>query len=101
MPKGKVTTEQQREIYERDGGSCVICDNSGILDVHHCYKKSEYFEQDRDDNWNLALLCRDCHSKVHGGDREIDKGLKQMALKRYQGENEDKLRSIYKSKGYE
>ena len=50
-------------------------------DIHHCWFKSHYYREDVNDYWNLVLLCRNCHNKIHhdGGGQLINYNLKRLA----------------------
>lgn len=84
-----------RAVYRRAKGKCEVC-KGNPSDFHHIFRKNSYFGSDRDDKWNLILLCKKCHTKLHfKGDRELDNKLLKIALTRYNGENYHKLRKIY------
>ena len=102
-----ITTECRKEVYERAGGCCENpnCPNgknakpihfylNGNWELHHIYFRSQYRGLDRDQAWNLALLCISCHRckigkeingviytflGVHMGNKSLDKRLKKMA----------------------
>ena len=99
------------QVYRRDGGRCVICGAKKVLEIrpHHCFYKSEYFREDKNDAWNLVTICmisdkgglqkEGCHRKCHiGGDRWIQKVCKKIALARYKGKHKDELLKIMKRK---
>jgi hypothetical protein len=33
--------------------------------MHHCFFRSRYRWQDRNESWNLSNLCRRCHDRLH------------------------------------
>ena len=50
--------------------------------LNHSYRKSEYNKDDRDEAWNLSLLCVEHHvwkTGVHNGNKEIDAECKALA----------------------
>lgn len=55
---------RQRQVNERDHYSCSRCGVSGRLHLHHIRALSQGGTNKLD---NIALLCEDCHSAVHGG----------------------------------
>lgn len=107
-----ITDETRREVYNRDKKRCVICGASYMLErtPHHAFYKSEYFEEDRDDAWNLVTICmisvkgyfeeEGCHRKCHGGDKWVEKVCKKIALRRYKGKYKEKLLKIMKRKQF-
>ncbi len=52
----------RREIYERDGGQCVLCGGRGAH-IHHIVFRSQGGKDAAD---NLVTLCGSCHEKAHG-----------------------------------
>jgi predicted HNH restriction endonuclease len=59
----KLTNEQRKAIYRRDGYRCALCDSSQYLQVHH------YIPRGRGGSnspHNLVTLCHVCHGQVHG-----------------------------------
>jgi hypothetical protein len=88
-------------VYERAGGMCENPDcerehryvtaqtalqypTTTTFEIHHCYWRSQYRGIDRDDPWNLGLLCtEDCHktgrNAVHNGNTKLDKHMKTLA----------------------
>ena len=78
----KETTIQQ--LYKRSGRICENpqCSNKA-LEVHHIYFKSQYRMSDRNELWNIAYLCTDCHRGgrgIHNGSNtQLDKYLKELA----------------------
>jgi len=100
--KGEVTEEQAFKIWQRENESCPLC-NRGLTEPpapHHIFAKSNYYGDDRDEDWNLSPLCLICHKKFDGKPKQEDKKLKQKALRRYDGENREKLKTIYQRKGH-
>jgi len=59
----------RREIIERDGKKCTICNSFLKIEVHH-------IDGDKKNNKksNLITLCRKCHIKVDSEDRKNIRG---------------------------
>ena len=95
--------EQYLRLCDRDG---VITYEQGY-DPHHCFFRSEYTGDDRDDDWNVVLIRRSKHNLIHhaGNNEESEKGrklnafLKRQAFKRYNGPNKEKLELIMRRHG--
>lgn len=85
-----ISNETVKHIKERSRGICEnpLCATSRdskhvIFECHHIYWRSQYRKQDRDDLWNLAYICKQCHFEIHNGtDRRIDSYFKRCADKR-------------------
>jgi hypothetical protein len=84
-----------------------ICEREGILnscgyDPHHCFFLSEYFSEDRNDEWNVEPVKRGVHECIHSGVdskwKLLEIKLKEKALGRYAGKNKDELIKILKNK---
>jgi len=100
------------QVYDRDKRRCVICGSKRLLEriPHHCFFKSKYFEDDKNDAWNLVTICmmrekdgqqiKGCHRKLHHGDKWIERKCKILALDRYEGKHKDKLLKIMKRKQF-
>ena len=56
--------ERRRQVEERDGNQCSKCPNRIHLHLHHIKPLSIGGSNKIS---NLELLCRDCHSELHGG----------------------------------
>jgi len=103
-----ITNKTRKIVFERDRGKCIICSRPDMLErtPHHCFFKSSYFGKDRDESWNLVIICMFCHRCVHQAstDEDIQKGKKiakkcqEIAIGRYKGENLDKLLEIMRAK---
>lgn len=63
MISAKLTNEQRKAIYRRDGFACALCDSTKYMSIHHfiprCRGGSNHPH-------NLITLCTYCHSHVHG-----------------------------------
>ncbi len=102
-----------RQVYNRDKQRCVICGSKAMLErvPHHCFFKSQYFEDDKNDAWNLVIMCmakredgvlvEGCHRKLHRGDKWMESRCKILALGRYEGKHRDKILAIMKRKMFE
>lgn len=70
--QGRITAKVYEEIWERDGGRCVICGKgtgeAWTIDGHHIVFRSQ---SGTGDPWNIALACGPvtqvgtCHWKAH------------------------------------
>lgn len=88
-----ITKETRKQVWEREAGRCENPEclkfhpfESSQYEIHHRYFRSQYKMDDRDDPWNLSLLCgEECHKNgsgaVHGGNSVLDKYLKAKADK--------------------
>lgn len=59
----KLTNEQRREIYRRDGFRCALCDNGQTNQIHHYIPRGQ---GGSNSPHNLITLCYVCHGQVHG-----------------------------------
>lgn len=88
---------QRAEVFRRDRHRCITCGSKNWLSLHHCFRKGEYFDKDRDGVWNLVILCQGCHDKIHfKGRQDLALYCKKVALKRYKGRNKKELNKIIK-----
>lgn len=53
----------RERVMERDGGICQGCGAEGASEVHHL----TYDHMDDELLFELVAVCRQCHSRVHGG----------------------------------
>lgn len=99
-----VLEETKVSVFYRDSQRCCFCSTFYNLErtPHHCFFKSELFTNDRDEEWNLVNICRNCHFSIHhkGGvnGRNLEEAAKLIAYHRYEGKNKEKLTKILKSK---
>lgn len=89
-----ISNETIKEVKERSAGRCENFDCRTSLQLgyenHHIYWRSQYRRSDRDERWNIAALCRNCHRSIHsGGNTTLDKNLKLIATGRKQKEHRD------------
>ena len=57
-------SERRQQVVNRDGEQCSVCGNYYHLHLHHV---SPLSKGGSNKIFNLKVLCKDCHSKVHGG----------------------------------
>lgn len=53
--------ETRRKALKRARYKCELCNAEGVLNVHH----KTYERRGEEDNKDLIVLCKDCHSKFH------------------------------------
>lgn len=63
MISAKLTKEERKAVYRRDGFRCALCDDSRYLQIHHCVPRSQ---GGTNSAHNLITLCSDCHALAHG-----------------------------------
>ena len=63
MLSAKLTREERRSIYRRDGYRCALCDSTRYLQIHHHVKRGS---GGTNSPHNLITLCSDCHALAHG-----------------------------------
>lgn len=56
--------ETRRQALKRAGFKCQLCNQGGMLDVHH----RTYERRGEEKNSDLIVLCRPCHAKFHDKD---------------------------------
>lgn len=73
-----IKLKTKKEVFERDGGRCVECGSYSPLEKvpHHCFYKSKYFGDNRDDAWNLVTICQDCYWDIHSSGTKKGKELR-------------------------
>lgn len=84
-----ITQETKQEVYNRDKGECQGCKRTTELErtPHHCFFRSKYYGSNRDEAWNLVIICIYCHDSVHHkGNKNLRYYLEELALER---KNED------------
>lgn len=52
----QLSPQRRAEVWERDRGTCVLCDEPG--------EEIDHIDGPADDLTNLRLLCKTCHHKV-------------------------------------
>jgi len=103
-----ISQKTKKIVWIRDNEKCVITGSKKDLErtPHHCFYLSEYFENDRNDIWNLVTIGREPHRLITfpSNDKETAKGkeyakkCKEIAFTRYNGKYRDKLTEIAKSR---
>ena len=84
------TSKIRNYVYDRENGKCERKEcrkfhnkDSKTYEIHHINFKSQYNGIDRDEPWNLALLCTMCHRlgqyAVHNGNTKLDQFLKTIS----------------------
>ena len=63
MPYAKLTNDQRKTIYRRDGWQCAVCGSHQYLQIHHYIPRGQ---GGADCPHNLITLCSDCHAMAHG-----------------------------------
>ena len=90
-------------VIPRINKVCALCGGKSYFDKkpHHCFFRSEYRKEDRDEDWNLLWLCKRCHGKIHHyGAKKMDRYCKLIALAKYKGKYREELKKIIKEKFY-
>lgn len=84
----------RQEVFERER-VCRKCGTSGTRDnpltIHHIKPKADYPELVNDPE-NLAVLCSECHRKVHGIGRENEGGTNRASFPALQTSRRGKKR---------
>lgn len=65
MLSAKLSNQQRKAIYRREGWRCALCDSTKYLQIHHIIKRSQ---GGTGHPHNLICLCSDCHALAHGMD---------------------------------
>jgi hypothetical protein len=79
----KLTAQQikERANYSCENKNCPRTD--WFYHIHHVYWKSQYRMDDRDELWNLAYICNQCHYSIHNqANLKLDAELKALADER-------------------
>lgn len=63
MLSAKLTNEERRSIYRRDGYRCALCDYTRFLQIHHHVPRGQ---GGTNSPHNLITLCATCHALAHG-----------------------------------
>lgn len=58
-------------IRKRPKIMCEVCgeDNKNVLHRHHIVERTEL--DTSNDDFNIAIVCANCHAKIHTGELEI------------------------------
>lgn len=80
-PKQGFSEETRTAAHARSGGVCEnpLCGRQlpGLGGEHHCLPRSQYHKSDRNDLWNCAAICEDCHRRVTTPKTPEDKRLRR------------------------
>ena len=63
MLSAKLTNQERKAIYRREGYRCALCDSTRYLQIHHVISRGS---GGTNHPHNLICLCSDCHAMVHG-----------------------------------
>ena len=79
----------RREVYNRDGGRCVICGRTDVQTAHYISRARLGLGIPE----NLALLCVSCHAEYDNGKlhHQIKNALKVYLQAKYEHWDENKL----------
>lgn len=73
--------EVREASHDRAGHTCEnpLCTRSihQLGGEHHCLPKSQYRGSDRNDIWNCAVLCTECHDRITSPRTDEDKRLRR------------------------
>lgn len=58
-----ITIKVRKEVYQRDGYRCALCDSTHYIQVHHAVPRSQGGSSKP---MNLITLCMECHALAHG-----------------------------------
>lgn len=67
-PKPGFSEEVRQAAHDRNGNQCEnpLCGKRlpGLGGEHHCLPRSQYKKPDRNEVWNCAAICQDCHFHI-------------------------------------
>lgn len=58
-----VNNKLRRQVYERDGFRCALCDSTDVIQIHHIKPRGRGGAHHP---MNMITLCWRCHSAAHG-----------------------------------
>ena len=78
--------EIRKAAHARAGNTCEnpLCGRP-VVDLggeHHCIPRSQYHKSDRNDLWNCACICQECHQRVTTPRTDEDKRLRRYFERR-------------------
>jgi len=74
--KRGVSSSQRRRIIERDGGACLVCGSTHLLEVDH---RIALMNNGDNSDENLGTLCDSCHVEKTRYDWAIKRKRRKMA----------------------
>ena len=79
-------------VYERDSwednACCVFCGKPRGIEVHHFIERSRGGKGIEE---NLVCLCKQCHTKIHQGDTDLQNFVRDYLSDHYEGWSEESL----------
>jgi len=96
----RISKETYEEVYERDGGKCIICGERDVQCAHYIGRAQGGYGVPQ----NLVMLCVKHHQAVDNGNNpeetKVYKDMMKLYLEtRYKGWNEEDIK--WKGKVYE
>lgn len=90
-----ISRETKLKVYERDGGTCILCGCPGLPEAHYIPRSRGGLGIEQ----NIITLCRPCHREFDEGQNseKIAAIIADYFRSKYEGWNEDEL--IYKKYG--
>lgn len=84
--KSGFSQEIREAAHARAGNTCEnpLCGRP-VVDLggeHHCIPRSQYHKSDRNDLWNCACICQECHQRVTTPRTDEDKRLRRYFERR-------------------
>ena len=64
-----VNNKIRRQVYERDGFRCALCDSTDVIQIHHIKPRGRGGAHHP---MNMITLCWRCHSAAHGSLMMLD-----------------------------
>ena len=64
-----VNNKLRRQVYERDGFRCALCDSTDVIQIHHIKPRGR---GGANHPMNMITLCWRCHSAAHGSLMMLD-----------------------------
>lgn len=87
-----ISQEVRDRVYERDSWEdcpcCVYCGKPRGIEVHHFIERSRGGKGIEE---NLVCLCKQCHTKIHQGDTDLQNFIRAYLSDNYEGWNEEML----------
>lgn len=87
-----ISKETRERVYQRDSydgwACCTYCGKSRGIEVHHFIERSRGGKGIEE---NLVCLCKQCHTKIHQGDTDLQNFVRDYLSDHYEGWNEEML----------